>query len=132
EGKRLVSGEEVDQLVLGLAAAGLAITAMTYASAGAASPVRAGLSLVKGARKTGRLSEGLAQWGARSAREVVDGPALRQAVSRTSWVRPAASMNAIKAAFKVEKAGALVRLGKDMGRIGGKVGGRGAMDVLRV
>src|SRR6201999_3910136 len=54
EGKHLAMGEETDRLVLGLAAAGLAVTAATYVSAGGATPVRAGLSLVKDARKVGR------------------------------------------------------------------------------
>jgi hypothetical protein len=68
EGKRLAVGEQTDHLVLGLAAAGLAVTAGTYVSAGGGAPLRAGLSLVKDARKMGRLSEGLAGWMGRSAR----------------------------------------------------------------
>ncbi|MGC2778772.1 MAG: hypothetical protein WA418_24390, partial [Bradyrhizobium sp.] len=47
EGKHLAMGEETDRLVLGLATAGLAVTAATYVSAGGAAPVRAGLTLVK-------------------------------------------------------------------------------------
>src|SRR5665213_481062 len=41
EGKHLAMGEETDRLVLGLAAAGLAVTAATYVSVGGAAPVRA-------------------------------------------------------------------------------------------
>src|SRR4029079_17673750 len=55
EGTRYVRGEQVDRLVLGLAATGIAITAGTYATFGAAAPARAGVTLVKAARKTGRL-----------------------------------------------------------------------------
>src|SRR5207245_11796610 len=55
-------GEEVDRLVLGLATVGLAVTAATYVSIGGVGPVRAGLSMVKDARKVGRLGEGLTQW----------------------------------------------------------------------
>src|SRR5271156_2656552 len=62
ESKHLAMGEETDRLVLGLATAGIAVTAATYFSAGGTVPVRAGLSLVKDARKVGRLSEGLAVW----------------------------------------------------------------------
>ncbi len=132
EGRRLASGADADHLILGLAAAGLAVTAATYATAGTAAPVRAGLSLVKGARKAGRLSEPLAKWGARSAREMVDAPALRHALASASLSQPSRATGAIRAAFKAEKAGALVRLGKDVGRVGGKAGGRGALDVLKV
>ena len=44
EGSRYASGETYDQLVLGLACVGLAITAGTYATAGIGAPVRIGLS----------------------------------------------------------------------------------------
>ena len=60
EGKRLAAGEQADELVLGLAAAGIAITAGTYPTFGAAAPARAGLTLVKAARKTGSLGAELA------------------------------------------------------------------------
>src|SRR6185436_2197367 len=88
EGKHLATGEDVDRLVLGLATVGLAVTAATYVSVGGVGPVRAGLSMVKGARKVGRLGEGLTQWAGRSVREVVDAPLLQQAVAKGSVLRP--------------------------------------------
>ena len=132
EGKHLVSGEETDRLVLGLAAVGLAVTAATYVSVGAAAPVRAGLTLVKDARKVGRLGEGLTLWASRSARQVVDAPMLESAVESVSVLRPGDSVRAIKAAFRTEQAGGLVRLAKDVGRVGEKAGTRGALDALAV
>ncbi len=132
ESKHLAMGEETDRLVLGLAAAGLAVTAATYVSIGSATPVRAGLTMVKDARKVGRLGEGLTAWAGRSAREVVDTPVLQQAVMNSSVLRPAESVSAIRAAFRAEKAGALVRLAKDVGRVGEKAGTRGALDTLRI
>ena len=132
ESKHLAMGEDTDRLVLGLAAAGLAVTAATYVSVGGAAPVRAGLTLVKDARKVGRLGEGLAAWAGRSAREVVDTPMLQNAVASGSVLRPGETLSAIKAAFRAEKAGALVRLGKDVTRIGEKAGTRGALDTLRI
>jgi len=53
EGWRGLKGEEVDPLVLGLAGAGIAITAGVYASGGLAAPARAGVSVVKAARRGG-------------------------------------------------------------------------------
>jgi hypothetical protein len=97
EGKHFAMGEDTDHLVLGLAAAGLAVTAATYVSAGGALPVRAGLTLVKDARKVGRLGEGLT-----------------------------------RAAFHAEKAGALVRLAKDIGRVAERAGMRAAQDTLKI
>ena len=88
--------------------------------------------MVKDARKVGRLGEGLTQWAGRSAREVVDTPVLQQAVAKGSVLRPGETITAIKAAFRAEKAGALVRLAKDVGRVGEKAGTRGALDTLRI
>ena len=132
EGKHLATGEETDRLVLGLAAAGLAVTAATYVSVGGAAPVRAGLTLVKDARKVGRIGEGLTEWASRSARGVVDAPMLQEAVANASMMRPGQTISAVKAAFNAEKAGGLVRLAKDVGRIGEKAGTRGALDTLRI
>ena len=132
ESKHLAMGEETDRVVLGLATAGLAVTAATYVSVGSAAPLRAGFSLVKDARKVGRLGEGLAEWTGRSAREVIDGPALQQAIASSSALRPGESVSAIRAAFRAEKAGGLVRLAKDVGRVTEKAGTRGALDTLKI
>jgi hypothetical protein len=132
EGKHLAMGEETDRLVLSLAAAGLAVTAATYVSVGGASPLRAGLSLVKDARKVGRLGEGLAAWAGRSTREIVDAPALEQAVASGSVLRPGETASAIRAAFRAEKADGLVRFAKDVGRVTEKTGSRGALDTLKI
>ena len=132
EGKHLAMGEDTDHLILGLATVGLAVTAATYVSVGGALPVRAGLTMVKDARKVGRLGEGLTRWAGRSARDVVDAPMLQKAVASGSVLRPGETVSAIKAAFRAEKAGALVRLAKDVGRVGEKAGMRGALDTLRI
>jgi hypothetical protein len=132
EGKHLAMGEETDHLILGLAAAGLAVTAATYVSFGGATPVRAGLTLVKDARKVGRLSEGLTRWAGRSAREIVDTPMLQRALATGSVMRPGETLSAVKTAFRAEKAGGLVRLAKDVGRVGEKAGTKGALDTLRI
>ena len=132
EGKHIAMGEETDRLVLGLAAAGLAVTAATYVSIGGVAPVRAGLTLVKDARKVGRLGEGLTEWAGRSARNIVDAPMLQNAVETGSVMRPGQTVTAIKAAFRPGEAGALVRLAKDVGRVGEKAGMRGALDTLQI
>ena len=132
EGKHLAMGEDTDRLVLGLAAAGLAVTAATYVSVGGVAPVRAGLTLVKDARKVGRLGEGLTEWAGRSARDLVDTPMLEDAVASGSVMRPGQTVNAIRAAFDTGKAGGLVRLAKDVGRVGEKAGARGALDTLSI
>src|SRR5579863_8498761 len=132
ESKHLAMGEDTDKLVLGLATAGLAVTAATYVSIGGVAPVRAGLTLVKDARKVGRLGEGLTEWAGRSARGIVDTPMLQNAVETGSVMRPGQTVAAIKAAFHPGEAGALVRLAKDVGRVGEKAGMRGALDTLEI
>ena len=132
EGKHLAMGEDTDRLVLGLATAGLAVTAATYISVGGVAPLRAGLTMVKDARKVGRLGEGLTEWAGRSAREVVDTPMLQNAVASGSVTRPGETVSAIRAAFHAEKAGALVRLAKDVARVGEKAGIRAAQDALEI
>jgi hypothetical protein len=132
EGKHLVTGEPTDRLVLGLAAAGIAVTAATYVSVGGAAPVRTGLTLVKDARKVGRLGEGLTLWAGRSARDIVDTPMLQEAVEQASIMRPRQTVSAIEASFRPEQVAGLVRLGKDVGRVGEKAGVRGALDTLKI
>lgn len=55
-----VRGEPVDDVMLGLAGAGIVATGATYAAFGAPITLRAGLSLLKGARRAGALSTRLA------------------------------------------------------------------------
>jgi hypothetical protein len=132
EGSRLASGEEADQLVLGLACVGLAITAGTYATFGASTPARVGLSVVKAARKTGRLSARMAEWIGRSLREVVDWGTLKRAISGASLTEPIMAVRAAREAVKVEKAGGLVHLVRDVGRVQTKAGTQAALDGLKV
>ncbi len=132
EGARWVSGEEPDELVLGLACVGLAITAATYATGGIAAPARIGVSLAKLARKTGRLSADLAATIGRSLRTVVDWPKLRTAITGLSVSEPALAIRTAREAVKVERAGGLLRLARDVGRVGSKAGTQAALDGLKI
>ena len=132
EGSRLASGENADQLVLGLACVGLAITAGTYASFGAGTPARVGLSVAKAARKAGRMSAGLASWTGRSLREVIDWPTLQRAMATASLTEPALAVRAAREAVKVEKAGGLMQLVRNVSRVQSKAGTQAALDSLKV
>jgi hypothetical protein len=132
EGTRLASGQEADELILGLACVGLAVTAGTYASAGVAAPARVGLTVVKAARKTGRIGGRMAAWINRSVREIVDWTALRRALGGASLTEPAAAVRAARQAVKVEKAQGLMRLAGDVGRVQAKAGTRAALDGLKL
>ena len=132
EGSRLASGENADELVLGLACVGLAITAGTYASFGAATPARVGVSVAKAARKAGRLSAGMADWMGRSLREVIDWGTLKQAIAGASLAEPALAVRAAREAVKVEKAGGLMQLVRNVGRVQTKAGTQAALDGLKI
>jgi hypothetical protein len=132
EGSRMASGQNADELVLGLACVGLAITAGTYASFGAAMPARVGISVAKVARKTSRLSAGIADWMGRSLREVIDWPALNRAIAGASLTEPALAVRAAREAVKVEKAGGLMQLVRNVGRVQSKAGTQAALDGLKV
>ena len=130
EGSRYVSGQNYDQLILGLSVVGIAITAGTYATMGAATPARVGLTAVKVARKTGRLSARLGDWIGRSVRDVVDWSALKRAGA--SVAEPAVAVRAAREAVKAEKADGLVRLVSDVGRVQTKAGTQAALDGLKL
>ena len=130
EGTRYVSGQPADELVLGLSVVGLAITAGTYASMGAATPARVGLSAVKAARRTGRIGAGMADWIGRSLREVVDWSALRRAGA--SIADPAAALRAARLVVRPDKADNLMKLANDVGRVQAKAGTQAALDGLKL
>jgi hypothetical protein len=132
EATRLAAGEEADQLVLGLACVGLAVTAGTYASVGAAVPARVGITVLKAARKTGRLGAAMAALLNHSLREVVDWTMLKGAVSRATLAQPAAALRGAREAVKVENARSLVRLVGDVGRVQASAGTRAALDGLKL
>jgi hypothetical protein len=128
EGSRLATGQPADELILGLACVGLAVTAGTYATLGAGAPARVGLSLIKAARRTGRVGPHLAAWTGRSLRDIVDGAALR----RASLTNPVLAMRAARGAVKLNKADGLVRFVGDVGRVQSKAGTRAALDGIKL
>jgi hypothetical protein len=132
EGTRFARGEPTDKLILGLACTGLAITVGTYVSAGAAAPARVGLSLVKAARATGRMSAHMAQWVGRSLREALDWEALGRAIGSATLGGPVVAVRAAREAVKVEKTGELFRFAGDLGRVESKAGAGAALDGLKI
>lgn len=132
EGARLASGQEADELILGLACVGLAITAGTYATGGLTAPARVGLTVAKVARKTGRLSAGLVARVSRMVRGVVDWAALRRAAGSFSITEPQLAVRAARDAVKMERAGGLVDMARDVGRVQAKAGTQAALDGLKI
>jgi hypothetical protein len=132
EGSRLAAGEQADELILGLACVGLVITAGTYATVGIAAPARVGMTVLKAARKTGRIGSQMAGWIGRSAREVVDWTTLRRTVGEAGIAAPVVAVRAAREAVKVEKARELVHLVGDVGRVQAKAGTQAALEGLKL
>lgn len=128
EGLKIARGEEPDQLILGLSAVGIAVTAGTYATVGASLPVRMGISLVKVAKRTGRLSAGLLRSFTRAARESVDFVALRRLLSGSAAVDGAA----VKSVVRTDRLATLTRMLDDTARVETKAGTRAALEGLKV
>ena len=132
EGARFASGQEADELILGLACVGLAVTAGTYATVGAAAPARVGLTVVKAARKTGRIGRQMATWINRSVREVVDWAALRRtlgAPASPSLRRPCAPRARRSRSRRRKGSCAWSAMS---GRVQAKAGTRAALDGLKL
>jgi hypothetical protein len=130
EGGRYLAGQPTDELVLGLAVVGLAITAGTYVSIGATTPARIGLSVVKAARRTGRIGAGMADWIGRSLREIVDWSALKRAGAAIA--DPATALREARTLVKAEKADGLMKLAGDVGTVQAKAGTQAALDGLKL
>ena len=94
EGTRYLTGQHTDPWILGLAGVGLAITAGTYASLGVSTPARIGLSIVKAARRTGRLNPVLAVRVAREAVKVEEAGGLAELVGNVGRVETKAGTQA--------------------------------------
>lgn len=77
EGGAMVAGEPYDEFILILSGVGLGITTATWATGGAALPVRVGASVTKAAKRTGRLAAPLLDDMAGLARQAVDMPRLK-------------------------------------------------------
>ncbi len=132
EGTHWVLGEPTDKMILGLACVGLAITAGTYVTVGLAEPARLGLTIAKAARKTGALGGRMALAIGRMVRQAVDWSRLRRAIPGMSVLKPETAVRAARDAVKVERAGGLMTLAGDLGRIERKAGARAAMESLKV
>ncbi|GGF67069.1 hypothetical protein GCM10007301_28400 [Azorhizobium oxalatiphilum] len=128
EGWNLARGEEADELILGLSTVGLALTAGTYATVGGGAPVKAGVSLVKAARRGGRLSAAMGATLTRAVRESVDFAALRRVPDRIAALDGAA----LKSVVRTDKVRDLGRLLADAGTIEAKAGTKATMEGLRI
>ena len=94
EGAHYLTGQKYDPWILGLAGVGIGITAATYATLGASAPERVGLSVIKAARRTGRLNPVLAVRAVREAVKVEGAGGLVELAENTGRVETKAGTQA--------------------------------------
>jgi hypothetical protein len=118
QGSRWLGGHDYDAVVLGLSAAGLGATALTYASAGTGAPAKAGLVVLKGARRTGALSPRL--WLAIEKAGTGGSAKLMRAAEQVNAVRrefgAAEAVKMLRFADKAEDLGDIAKLYGKFGR----------------
>jgi hypothetical protein len=130
EGQTLARGGEPDEIVVGLAAVGLAITAGTWASLGIALPARSGVTAVKAARKAGRLSKPLAASLTRMSTDVVDQRSVRQALAAARRLELSEARTLARQAVRPGAVGRLKALSEDAATLYSRTGQRGVMQTL--
>ena len=81
EGGRMLAGEPYSELILGLSVVGVGVTAATVATGGGGIIAKTGISLVKAARRAGRLTTEFATSLTRLTTEAVNMPLLRRTLA---------------------------------------------------
>ncbi len=83
EGRKLVAGEDYDELILGLSVVGIGVTTATLATAGTTLSGRVGVSVTKVAKKTGALTTEFSGVMRRQVGDAVNFQGLRRTLSST-------------------------------------------------
>jgi hypothetical protein len=130
EGWRMLQGEEPDRLIMGLAAAGLAVTAATFVSAGETAPVRGGLTVIKALRRSGRLTAGMTAALGRLLRAGVDGARLEAGAKAFARLDLAEGRRALAEAVRPGALAPLAAVGRDGATLIRRAGTRGLDEAM--
>lgn len=130
EAGHYIDGQPIDLVTVGFAGAGLGLTAATIASFGSTSPERAGLSVLKAAKRTGKLSPLLARELGVLAADAVDTRAFAAAAKAVGAFDLAAARNAAKTIIRPQALKTMAALGGDVTTIGTRLGYRGTLQSL--
>lgn len=128
QGRKLLNGEEPDAVVTGIAAAGLVITGATIASLGSTSPVRAGLTGLKVAIRSGRMSRPLLTELTGTLRAAVDTRVLRAGAASALAFDTTAARTSLSAAINPAAVAKVRQAAGDLASIGRHARMRGALD----
>ena len=132
EARKASRGEEPDRLTIGLAAAGLALTAATIAAVGVTLPVRAGVSTLRTAARTGRLSRPLMAEITGLASRVIEPAALSTAGSALARFDVVAARASISGAINPLAVRRIQQVAGDVSMLGRRAGVRAAQDGLAI
>lgn len=135
QGTNYARGEDYDPVILGLASVGLVASGGVLVTAGASAAADAGISILKGVYKAGRLSRPMLKTITRSARRVIDPQAFKAMAAGTDLRRlpSATQMRAsLKTVIRQDEAAKLTVLAADAGAIAGKGGARAAVMALEL
>lgn len=128
EGVNYVAGRPVNYLTLGLAGAGLTLTAATVATGGGVLPLRVGASFAKGMNKLGKLPPRLVAQVGRALERSIDGKALGEALDLARQFRLTELGVPLSRLFRPKAVETVTNLAGDFGTIG-RIGGVRAMKV---
>lgn len=132
EGWHFASREPVDYVVTGLAAVGLAVTASTWLSAGAVTPARGGLTLLKGLKKAGRLSAELGDSLAVVVRKAVSSDELERAAAAAKNLDLGAARTMAVSAVHPSELAPLAAMSRDAFDLFRRGGGRAMEDAVAI
>lgn len=140
EGGKLAQGAPYDGVVLGLSAAGLALTGITLAallpsagtSAVARIPMARGLNLLKSARRAGLLSRPLLDRIGGLTLAALDRTALAETIAAMRALDLPAARAATRTVLRPNALRTLSSLGGDMAAIEARLGQRGAVQAIGV
>jgi hypothetical protein len=130
EGRKLVRGEQADELVVGLASVGLIVSGATWWSLGAALPARSGLTVTKALVRSGRLSKPLAASLARLVGLSIDRQTAQESLAALTRFDLAAARRIAFASVKPEALHELETLATNTGRLYERIGARGTREVF--
>jgi len=118
EGGLMVTGQEYDELMLGLATVGIAATGVTVATGGIGLPAKLGVSVFKVARKAGTLTAGLGASLGRALRNAIDFREVGGVVRSAAVLDSAATRDAASRVIRRASSGDLARMLGDARHIG--------------
>lgn len=122
EGAKLVAGQEANRVILGLSVLGLTATAATVASGGGAAIGKAAVSLLKVAKRAGKLTAEFTAVLARAIDRTIDFPALRRTLAKIDLTDFKATEGALSAYAATVKQGEIVPILARLGDIQSAVG----------